>query len=65
MKRHVAKVIREYAATFAHIDPRAGRTMEKLAKRNYKAASKDEKRSILSMLERETMKRRKHASKDG
>jgi len=59
MKRKVAKIIREYAATFAHIDPTAGKKMERIAKKNYRSANKDEKRSIVKMLKRETQKRRR------
>lgn len=52
MRRGIAKIIRRYAATFAHVDPIAGRKMERIAKRNYTEADDKGKRSIVKMMER-------------
>ncbi len=52
MRRGIAKIIRRYAATFAHLGPDAGRGMERIAKRNYHAADDKEKRSIVQMMKR-------------
>ena len=52
MRRGIAKIIRRYAATFAHVDPTAGRKMERIAKRQYSSANDSEKRSIVKMMER-------------
>lgn len=63
MKRKVAKVIREYAATFGAFDPRAPKKMERIAKKNYRSASPSEKHKMLQMME--THARRAHAAQDG
>lgn len=51
MKRKVAKLIRQYAATFGGVDPRAPKKMERIAKKNYHNAGDKEKRSIVQMME--------------
>lgn len=65
MNGRAARIIHSYAATFAHLGGGAGRNMERIAKRNYRKASKKEKRSMLNMMEREAAKRRHHAAQDG
>ena len=51
MNGRIARLIHKYAATFAHVQPGSGRTMERIAKRQWNGADRKAKRSIEVMME--------------
>ena len=50
MNGRVSKMIHDYAATYVHVAPGSGRTMERVAKRNWNGATDKEKRAIEVMM---------------
>lgn len=45
-------MIHDYASTYVHVAAGSGRTMERIAKRNWNGATKEEKRALEVMMNR-------------
>ena len=52
MNGRVSKMIHDYAATYVHVARGSGRTMERIAKKNWNGATKKEKRAIENMMQK-------------
>lgn len=52
MNGRVSRIIRAYASTYVHVAQGSGRTMERIAKKNWNGATKKEKRAIEFMMQK-------------